>query len=771
MLIATLVPLYVATQAAQVNEGMTTGLTSPGLEVTGALGTGKFPLVGTLNDDTRFDGPQLAVGDQLLEVEGRSLKGVSGDGFWALATPAVRRSGGARISAARGERRLATTLLGEPSPHWWSGVPAAVAGVLVALIILLRAPGWPPARRFFIGMAALGVWRSVATILTVLAPGELGVHVSQSLFLVSFPIALGEFVSVFWDFTASARPLRAWMRAQPWLVGVGLFALTFAYQWLPIPIHTTWLIWVGLAQLAFVSMLVGVTRCYLRADSLERRQLRWVLYGCYIQVVAIGAVIMTHLGGYSPALLALTNAAGLAIPVGILIAVLGYRFLDIDRLISATTSLTILGVLLHEVILHVIPDVAEATSSVVGVSATTGKWALSLAFAAVVVRAHGRLRPWIDQRLFAQRISVEEGLAQLVVDLAGCRSARELTELSTERVAELLRPESLVVYARAESAFTPLFARGRAVPPALASNSPLIHVLESRTTPLSASAKEIDPFDRAVLATLAAEVLIPTRRRETLDAFICLGRKRSGDIYTPAELALLGAVASASSEVLKGLGDAEVLEQARAMQASLRRYVPGVIAEQLESGRDLQAGEREVTVLFVDLRGFASGAERRPVEDVFSTVNQHSERVSRIVQAHGGAVIELNGDGMTAIFGAPLALAAKEREAVEAAREIVDSSPPGLAVGLGIATGLAYAGGIRAADRVIWSVFGETPNLAARLQALTRDLDASIAADEPTRRGAGYVCADFTLHHAVSVPGRSERIDVFALPLARAVAA
>ena len=63
-------------------------------------------------------------------------------------------------------------------------------------------------------------------------------------------------------------------------------------------------------------------------------------------------------------------------------------------------------------------------------------------------------------------------------------------------------------------------------------------------------------------------------------------------------------------------------------------------------------------------------------------------------------------------------------------------------------------------------MIGDTTNLAARLQALTRELDASIAIDEPTRRAAGYVCADFARHPAMAVAGRSERIDVFALPLA-----
>ena len=68
-------------------------------------------------------------------------------------------------------------------------------------------------------------------------------------------------------------------------------------------------------------------------------------------------------------------------------------------------------------------------------------------------------------------------------------------------------------------------------------------------------------------------------------------------------------------------------------------------------------------------------------------------------------------------------------------------------------------------------MIGETTNLAARLQLLTRELDASIVADEPTRRVAGNVCADFAQHKDVPVRGSGERADVFALPLTRAAVA
>jgi adenylate cyclase len=189
------------------------------------------------------------------------------------------------------------------------------------------------------------------------------------------------------------------------------------------------------------------------------------------------------------------------------------------------------------------------------------------------------------------------------------------------------------------------------------------------------------------------------------------------------------------------------------------------VADRVLAGDALAPSEREVTVLFVDIRGYTGMAERLAAEDVFATLNEHTERVSRIVQESGGTIVEFNGDGMMAVFGAPEALEKRERRSVEAAREIVDSMPPHLSVGVGVATGLAFVGSIRSTDRLIWSAVGSTTNLAARLRALTRDLGASIALDETTRDRAGFVCTDFVRHADLAIRGRTGRFDVFALPL------
>ena len=96
------------------------------------------------------------------------------------------------------------------------------------------------------------------------------------------------------------------------------------------------------------------------------------------------------------------------------------------------------------------------------------------------------------------------------------------------------------------------------------------------------------------------------------------------------------------------------------MMDRLRRYVPGAIADELASGGVLEDGEREVSVLFVDVRGYTSYAEHRGASEIFASVNRYTETVSEVVRRRGGSVVEFNGDGMMAVFGAPRALERKE---------------------------------------------------------------------------------------------------------------
>jgi class 3 adenylate cyclase len=215
------------------------------------------------------------------------------------------------------------------------------------------------------------------------------------------------------------------------------------------------------------------------------------------------------------------------------------------------------------------------------------------------------------------------------------------------------------------------------------------------------------------------------------------------------------------------------LRHAQKMQRALRRYVPGAVAAEIESGHTLELGAREISVLFADIRGFTTFSEGRDAAEIFATVNWFTDRVSEIVHRHGGSVVEFSGDGIMAVFGAPTSLPAMERAAVDAGRAIVAAVSAGgmsdfenlpLGVGVGIATGTDFVGNVRAAGQAIWTAIGNTSNLAARLQGLTRDLDAAMVIDRPTRAACGAAALGFELHQKVGLRGWRETHDVYVLP-------
>ena len=278
-------------------------------------------------------------------------------------------------------------------------------------------------------------------------------------------------------------------------------------------------------------------------------------------------------------------------------------------------------------------------------------------------------------------------------------------------------------------------------------------------------------FQRAVVETLDAPLVVPVRHDGELLAFLCLGPKRSGDVYAATEVALIALVADKLSSELLRLEQTALLHESEARDERLRRYVPGTLADRLEEGQQLDVGETEVSVLFVDLRGYSSYAEDLAPGEIFSSVNRYTEPVSSVIHGHGGTVVEFNGDGMMAVFGAPRELAGKERAAVAAGREIVKRVPAltgaveTLSVGVGVATGRAFVGNVHAVDRLIWTALGNTTNLASRLQSLTRDLDAAMIIDEATWRGAGAEAEPFRPALATQIRGRKERENLYLLPL------
>ncbi len=754
LLLATLLPLYLAIQVAALREYNAQPWMLP-FYVSGAQGSTGHPLVILSTPES-----PVRPGDHLIAIGGLEVRGLSMSQFARAAIEPLTEGASLPVEALRDGERLSLRVQRLAAIPWWWLLPAYLSVASAGVFLLLRAPHWHLARRFFLA-SILGCTYFASELVqwstSFLAIGAVAQSAAMALAL-----------SLAAEWTPSAPGLRSWQRVVPWVLALVQAGSLLAWRVFTWPTGA-WPFRVVLAN-GVVLLVLALTffgRAYFHAGDLERRQLRCVLFGFYVGflpylffLVALSAGITLNFAAWQAA----ADIALVAIPAGIVISVVAYHYLDIDRLISASASITALGIVLLASVVSIVPRLARATSAALDIGPETSQLTLSLAFAAALVPAYRALRPWIDRGLFARHHALVQAFERLLAELSGCAGVDQLATRAGQGIDELLGPDAIATYARAGDAFAPVFVRGSPAPPAFATQSALARVLEERDAVIVARTKGLSPFDRATLETLGAEVIVPVRRAGRLVAFACLASKRSGDIYTPTEVALLAAVSDRCSEVLARLDVEAIADEAQKVQASLRRYVPGAVAERLLVGDSLEPEEREVTVLFVDIREYTRVAEGLLPRDVFATLNEHTERVSGIVQEGGGTIVEFNGDGMMAVFGAPNPQPRKELQAVEAARRIVDSMPVSLFVGVGVATGSAFVGSIRSSDRLIWTAVGSTTNLASRLQTLTRELDATIAIDETTRARAGYVCADFVPHADLAIRGRARRMDVFALP-------
>jgi hypothetical protein len=171
-----------------------------------------------------------------------------------------------------------------------------------------------------------------------------------------------------------------------------------------------------------------LTRSYRRTDLLGRRQIKWILYGLYLGTAPIVVVLLAISAGQLPyGAVALAELSLVAEPLGFLVAIFGYRFLDIDPLVSATASYSILSVGVLAGILVAVPPVAAAAGAAVGVNQTSAQVALSLALAGAAFSVDRSLRPRIERLFFPGRQALEQGIEALLTELSNLRDPRDIT--------------------------------------------------------------------------------------------------------------------------------------------------------------------------------------------------------------------------------------------------------------------------------------------------------------------------------------------------------
>jgi adenylate cyclase len=208
---------------------------------------------------------------------------------------------------------------------------------------------------------------------------------------------------------------------------------------------------------------------------------------------------------------------------------------------------------------------------------------------------------------------------------------------------------------------------------------------------------------------------------------------------------------------------------------NLSRFLPRQVVERVLRTGDgtLEPVQREVTILFSDIRDFTSLSESLPPREVLALLDDYFGHMGQIVLGHGGMVNKFLGDGMMACWGVPDGDAHHARHAMQAALDMrtkleelnawrEQRGEPRLRIGIGLHTGVVAAGMLGGAEQHEYTVIGDAVNVASRVEGLTKGLEVDILVSESTwKAGEGRFLGERISEEKVK--GRRESVVVYSL--------
>lgn len=262
-------------------------------------------------------------------------------------------------------------------------------------------------------------------------------------------------------------------------------------------------------------------------------------------------------------------------------------------------------------------------------------------------------------------------------------------------------------------------------------------------------------------ATLFAARSVADPLRSMRDA---LARVEGGNLQTQVPVddgSEVGLLQAGFNRMTAGLAERERLRDA------FGTFVDPTLTDRvLREGTDLAGEEVELSLLFMDVRGFTALSERVDARGVVSTLNDLYGIVVPVILRHGGHANKFIGDGVLAVFGAPERLPDHADRAVTAGLEIaqlVKRRYDGkLRVGIGVNSGRVVVGTIGGGGRLDFTVIGDPVNTAARVEAATRQTGDDVLITDATRRALSEPGEGWIERPAMPLKGKSEAVRVFA---------
>ena len=210
--------------------------------------------------------------------------------------------------------------------------------------------------------------------------------------------------------------------------------------------------------------------------------------------------------------------------------------------------------------------------------------------------------------------------------------------------------------------------------------------------------------------------------------------------------------------------------------ANLTRYLPAQLAPRLAEGglAELQRGARQqMGVLFIDMRGFTNWSQHRTPQEIIVFMTEFRRRISDVAGDTGGMIDKYMGDAAMIVFegheDGPTAARAcvtcaerLNRDIAQWSRARVAAGDAAVRVGIGLHWGAVFSGVVGDQDRLEYSVFGDTVNIAARLEEMTKTLGVDIVASRDIlhQAGLGDAPEGWAALAAVPVRGRTGTVEI-----------
>jgi adenylate cyclase len=321
---------------------------------------------------------------------------------------------------------------------------------------------------------------------------------------------------------------------------------------------------------------------------------------------------------------------------------------------------------------------------------------------------------------------------------------------------------AILRYRQAPKAATPQMALSRAI---------IQQVMESKGPLLVMDAKEDARFSGShsmAISGMQSAMCAPLASRDRLFGLLYVDNLSKRGTFTQEDLEVFAVIAAQAGLVIdRVMAKSEVKRQGVQLSALERFLSPAISRKITAEAADIRLGgeSQRITLLFADVRGFTTMAEKMKPREAVEVLNEFFARMTNVIFEHDGALDKYLGDGLMALFGAPLALQNDAEAAVRAAvnmqKSLVElnktSGKPPLNIGIGIHTGEAVVGFLGTERRMDYTAIGDTVNVASRLTSQAGPGQIVISNATHVRIGREISCCPLS---AMKLKGRDEPIEV-----------